>query len=159
MELERTVILIKPDGIQRGLVGNIITRFEQKGLKLVGIKMLRADSKLLEEHYKHHKDKPFFESLTKYMSSSPIIAMLWEGVEAVDVVRSICGSTVGREADIGTIRGDLSMSHQATLVHASDSKETAKAETTRFFAEEEIFDYRKDEYFQIYAEDEWRPEK
>lgn len=159
MELERTVILIKPDGIQRGLVGNIISRFEQKGLKLVGIKMLRADSNLLDKHYKHHKNKPFFESLKKYMSSSPIIAMLWEGVEAVDVVRSISGSTVGREADIGTIRGDLSMSHQATLVHASDSKKTAKEETKRFFNNDEIFDYRKDEYFQIYAEDEWQPKK
>jgi len=120
--------------------------------------MLRADSNLLEKHYNHHKEKPFFESLAKYMSSSPIIAMLWEGLEAVEVVRSICGATSGREADVGTIRGDLSISHQANIVHASDSKKTAKKETERFFDKEEIFDYRKDEYFQIYAEDEWRPQ-
>ena len=159
MELERTVILIKPDGIQRGLVGNIISRFEQKGLKLVGIKMLRADSELLEKHYEHLKNKPFFDSIKSYMGKSPIIAMLWEGVEAVSVVRSVCGATSGREADIGTIRGDLSMSHQANIVHASDSKQNAKEETKRFFTADEIFDYRKDEYFQIYAEDEWRPQK
>mgnify|MGYP001042693970 CR=1 FL=1 len=158
MKLERTVILIKPDGIQRGLIGNIISRFEHKGLKLVGIKMLRADSVLLDEHYHLLKGKPFFSSLKKYMGSSPIIAMLWEGIEAVRIVRSICGATSGREADIGTIRGDLSMSHQVNIVHASDSLETAIKEKKRFFNEDEIFDYRKDEYFQIYAEDEWRPE-
>jgi len=159
MELERTVVLIKPDGIQRGLVGNIISRFEHKGLKLVGIKMLRADSALLEEHYAQHKGKPFFESLKEYMGSSPIIAMLWEGVEAVNVVRSLCGATSGREADVGTIRGDLSMSHQANIVHASDSTENAKKEERRFFEKDEIFDYRKDEYFHIYAKDEWQPSK
>lgn len=158
MELERTVVLIKPDGVQRGLVGDIISRFERKGLKLVGIKMLRADSELLDKHYAQLKGKPFFASLKKYMGASPIIAMLWEGVEAVGVVRSLCGSTSGREADVGTIRGDLSMSHQANIVHASDSPETAKVEEKRFFRVEEIFDYRKDEYFYVYAEDEWSPE-
>lgn len=157
MELERTVVLIKPDGIQRGLVGDIISRFEKKGLKLVGIKMLRADGALLEKHYSHLKEKSFFQSLKQYMGKSPIIAMLWEGIESVQVVRSICGATVGREADIGTIRGDLSMSHQANIVHASDSAEGAGIEKKRFFAQEELFNYQKDEYFQIYADDEWQP--
>ena len=157
MKLERTTILIKPDGIQRGLVGNIISRFESKGLKLVGIKMLRADSDLLDQHYQHLKSKPFFKALKEYMGKSPIIAMLWEGVEAVEVVHHLCGDTTGRKADVGTIRGDLSMSHQANIVHASDSLENAKIEEERFFNEDEVFDYRKDEYFQIYADDEWQP--
>lgn len=154
---EKTVVLIKPDGLQRALVGNIISRFEQKGLKLVGLKMLRADSPLLEEHYHHLIDKPFFASIKKYMASSPIVAMLWEGIEAVRVVRSLSGSTSGREADVGTIRGDLSMSHQANLVHASDTPENAEIEAKRFFKPEEIFDYTKDEYLHIYSEDEWQP--
>lgn len=157
MKLEHTTILIKPDGIQRGLVGNIISRFESKGLKLVGIKMLRADSDLLDQHYQHLKNKPFFKTLKKYMGKSPIIAMLWEGVEVVEVVRHLCGDTAGRAADVGTIRGDLSMSHQANIVHASDSPENAQIEEKRFFNEDEVFDYRKDEYFQIYADDEWQP--
>lgn len=159
MSMEKTVVLIKPDGIQRDLVGNIISRFEQKGLKLVGIKMMRADSKLLGNHYAHLKDKPFFQSLAEYMGSSPIVAMLWEGVEAVTVVRTLCGATSGREADVGTIRGDLSMSHQANIVHASDSKENAKIEEERFFQPDEIYTYQKDEYFQIYADDEWTPKE
>lgn len=92
------------------------------------------------------------------MGKSPIIAMLWEGVKEVEIVRSLCGATSGREANVGTIRGDLSMSHQANIVHASDSKKTAKVETERFFEKSEIFDYQKDEYSQIYAEDEWRPQ-
>ena len=158
MKLERTVVLIKPDGIQRGLVGDIISRFEKKGLKLVGIKMLRADEALLEEHYAHLKEKSFFQSLKQYMGNSPIIAMLWEGIEVVQVVRSICGVTDGRQADIGTIRGDLSMSHQANIVHASDTAENAKIEERRFFAKGEAFDYQKDEYSQIYATDEWQPD-
>lgn len=92
------------------------------------------------------------------MGGSPIVAMLWEGIEAVSVVRSLCGSTSGRAADVGTIRGDLSMSHQANIVHASDCPESARIEEQRFFGPDEVFDYRKDEYYHLYAEDEWRPE-
>ena len=148
------MVLIKPDALQRNLLGKIIERFEHKGLKIVGLKMMQLSDVLLEDHYAHHKDKPFFESLKKFMASSPVVAMVLEGLEAVKIVRMLCGATSGREADIGTIRGDFSMSTQANIVHASDSVETAEKEIWRFFNSDEIFDYQKIDFSLIYGEEE-----
>lgn len=152
--MEKTLILIKPDAIQRGLVGEITQRFERKGLKLLGMKMMRLDDALLREHYAHISDKPFFPGISKFMQSSPVIAMVWEGLEVVDAVRILCGVTNARTAEAGSIRGDLAMSIQSNVVHASDSVENAKAEVKRFFNPEELFEYTKDEWVNVYAEDE-----
>jgi len=151
---ERTLIIIKPDALQRNLLGEIIQRFEQKGLKITGLKMMRMDDVLLCEHYAHHKDKPFFEGIKNYMKSSPVIMMVLEGLEVVNAVRLITGITKGREADAGTIRGDFAMSSQCNIVHASDSKENAEIEIYRFFNEDELFDYQKIDFDFIYGEDE-----
>lgn len=152
--MQKTLILIKPDAVQRGLVGNIISRFETKGLKLAGMKMMTFGDTILEEHYSHIADKPFFPPMRDFMKSSPVVAMVWEGKEAIDVVRNLAGATNSRQADVGTIRGDLSMSIQYNVVHTSDSPETAKAEVKRFFQEEEIFHYDKGEYLHLYTDDE-----
>ncbi len=152
--MERTLILIKPDAMQRGMVGKVIGRFEDKGLKIVGLKMLQADSALLETHYSHLKDKPFFPRIREFMSSTPIVAMCIEGNEAINVVRSICGITNSRMAAPGTIRGDWGMSIQSNLVHASDGPETAEAEVKRFFSEDELFDYARALHEVVYAPDE-----
>jgi nucleoside-diphosphate kinase len=123
--MERTLLLIKPDAVERGLVGKIISRFEDKGLKLAGMKMIRFDLPLLEEHYGHLRDKPYFRKIADFMMSAPVIAVCLEGQEAVSVARSMCGVTNAREASPGTIRGDMSMSIRSNLVHASDSLENA----------------------------------
>lgn len=152
--MQRTVVLLKPDTLQRGLVGEIIHRFERKGLKLVGLKMMTASEALLDRHYAHHKDKPFFAQLKKFMKSSPIVCMLWEGLDAVAVVRRIAGVTSGREAELGSIRGDFSMSTSANIIHVSDSAKTAVEEEKRFFTAEEIFDYETVVSPFLYGEDE-----
>lgn len=152
--MERSVVLLKPDALQRGLVGEIISRFERKGLKLAAIKMIRMTDGLLDKWYAHHRDKPFFKSLKEFMESSPAIAMLWEGFECVATVRKLCGTTVGREAEAGSVRGDFSMSSQHNIIHASDSPGTAKKEEEMIFKPEEIFDYRKDEELWVYTKDE-----
>ncbi len=152
--MERTLVLLKPDAIQRGLVGEVTRRFETKGLKLVGMKMMHLDEAVVLEHYAHLVDKPFFAGVKQFMQSTPVIAQCWEGVEAVDAVRIIVGITKARAADAGSIRGDLAMSFQCNVVHASDSLETAKREVERFFGGEEIFDYDKTEYMHVYSEDE-----
>ncbi|HEX9133750.1 MAG TPA: nucleoside-diphosphate kinase [Ktedonobacteraceae bacterium] len=139
--MERTLVLIKPDAIQRDLVGDIIRQFERKGLKLVGIKMMTLSNDLLEEHYSHLRQRDFFTEVKTFMRSTPIIACCWEGVDCVNTVRLLCGITKAREAEPGTIRGELAMSVQANLVHASDSLETAGVEIERFFKPEELFDY------------------
>jgi nucleoside-diphosphate kinase len=154
MYMERTLVIIKPDALQRNLLGEIVHRFERKGLKVVGMKMMRIDDAKIVEHYAHHKDKPFFGDLKKFMQSSPVVMMALEGVEAISAVRLLAGQTKGREADAGTIRGDLSMSQQANLVHASDSPENAEAEIKRFFSPDELFDYEKLDLAWVYAEDE-----
>jgi len=152
--MQRTVVLLKPDTLQRGLVGEIIHRFERKGLKLVSLKMIAASDALLEEHYAHHKDKPFFAGLKKFMKSSPLVCMLWEGLEAVSVVRKMAGATSGREAELGSIRGDFSMSKSTNIIHVSDSEEAAREEELRFFDKEEIFDWEKAVSAFLYSEDE-----
>lgn len=152
--MEKTLVIIKPDALQRNLLGKVIERFEQKGLKIIGLKMIRLSDLLLEEHYFHHKDKPFFERLRRFMASAPVIVMVLEGLEAIKIVRAICGATSGREADIGTIRGDFSLSHQSNIVHASDSVESAEREIWRFFNTDEIFDYKKIDFEYLYSEEE-----
>ena len=151
---ERTVVIIKPDAIQRSLVANIIKRFEIKGLKIVGLKMMSVDDATVREHYAHHVDKPFFEGLRRFMQSAPVIVVALEGYEAVKVVRQLAGATSGREADIGTIRGDLSMSTQMNVVHASESIEAALEEIKRFFTPQELFSYGKIDFESLYSEDE-----
>ncbi len=139
--MERTLVLIKPDAMQRDLVGELIQRFERKGLKLVGIKMMALSDELLDEHYSHLAGRDFFGEIKTFMRSTPVIACCWEGVDCVNTVRIMCGITKAREADPGTIRGDLAMSVQANLVHASDSLETAEVEIPRFFKMNELFEY------------------
>lgn len=153
--MERTLILVKPDALQRGLIGQVIQRFERKGLKLVGIKMMTLSDVMLHEHYAHLADKPFFIGLKKFMKSTPVIAMCWEGVEVVSAVRLLCGITKARAAEAGSIRGDFAMSVSCNVVHASDSVETAEREIKRFFQKDELFDYDKTEYAHVYSEDEF----
>ncbi|MBU1017456.1 nucleoside-diphosphate kinase [Patescibacteria group bacterium] len=152
--MERTLILIKPDALQRGLVGRVMSYLEDKGLTLVGNKMMQLDDSLLHEHYAHLVDKPFFKGIADFMKSTPVIVQCWEGQECVEVVRKLCGVTNAREAASGTIRGDLGMSVQSNLIHASDSLETAKVEVPRFFKDDELFSYDKKNYEYIYAPDE-----
>lgn len=152
--MERTLILIKPDALQRGLVGEVTTRLEKKGLKLVGNKMMNLSEELLLEHYAHIADKPFFPGVKDFMMSTPVIAQCWEGAEVVETVRLICGITNARKADAGTIRGDLSMSLQSNIVHASDSLETALVEVPRFFKEDELFEWDMTRAQHLYADGE-----
>lgn len=154
MSMDRSVVLVKPDGLQRGLVGEIIHRFERKGLKLVAIKMIKLDDPILDDWYAHHKDKPFFQNLKDYMKSAPVVGMLWEGVEAVSAVRKLTGQTKAREAEMGSIRGDFAMSQQYNLIHASETAEIAKREEKLIFRPEEIFDYPKTISPHIYTEEE-----
>ncbi|MEM4165993.1 MAG: nucleoside-diphosphate kinase [Candidatus Bilamarchaeaceae archaeon] len=138
---ERTLILLKPDAIQRGFVGEIISRFEKKGLKIVALKMLKMTPTLAKEHYAHLVEKPFYPDLEKFMTTHPIIAAIIEGKEAVEVVRTMLGPTNATKAPAGTVRGDLSNSTSRNVIHASDSKETAQKEIERFFKKDEIFEY------------------
>lgn len=152
--MERTLILIKPDAIQRGLIGRIITRFEEKGLKIAGIKFLNLTDELLNEHYSHLADKPFFGGTKRFMQQTPVVALCLEGLDSVETVRTLCGVTKARAAQPGTLRGDFGMSIQANLVHASDSIETAGKEVARFFSDSELFEYDSALTRSIYSEDE-----
>ncbi len=152
--MQRTVVLLKPDALQRGLVGEIISLFEHKGLKLAALKMMNATEVLLEEHYAHHKDKPFFKSLKEFMMSAPLVCMLWEGVDAVSVVRKMAGATNGRNADLGSIRAVYSMSTSNNVIHCSESEDAAKEEEVRFFNESEVHDWDRKIAPFIYSEDE-----
>jgi nucleoside-diphosphate kinase len=151
---ERTLIIIKPDAIMRGLLGQIVERFERKGLQIVGLKMMELEDILLEQHYGHLKDKPFFAGIKKFMKSAPVVVMALAGIKAVSAVRLIVGPTKGYEAAAGSIRGDFSLSGQANVVHASDSVENGEIEVARFFAPGELFSYRKPEFDFLYAQDE-----
>lgn len=152
--MEKTLIIAKPDALQRGLVGEIIRRLELKGLKLIGIKMLSLSSELLQEHYKEHLEKDFYAGLEEFMKSSPVVVMAWEGFECVNSVRIIVGSTNPREAEAGTIRGDMAIGTGRNLIHASDSKTSGEAEVKMFFDQTELFDYDKSEYVHIYESHE-----
>lgn len=151
---ERTLVLLKPSAVERALIGEVISRFERKGLRIAGMKMLRLDDDILAEHYCHLKDKPFFGILKASMMRTPVVAMCLEGVDAIEVVRYITGCTNGRKAEPGTVRGDYCMSNQQNIVHASDSLEAAEAELKRFFRPEEIFDLGTLNLGCLYAEDE-----
>ena len=140
--MERTAVLVKPDGLQRGMVGQIISRFESKGLKLVAIKIVQLDVEILDDWYGHLKEKSFFGELKEFMSLTPIVAMVWEGVEIIPAVRKIVGITKGREAEAGSIRGDFAMSGSQNLIHASDSEEAARKEIGLIFTETELFEYK-----------------
>ncbi len=152
--MEQSVVIVKPDGVQRGLIGEVIHRFERKGLKLVGIKMISLEDSLLEEWYVHHKDKPFFPGLRDYMKSYPVVAMLWEGYEAIETIRKMTGVTKSRAAEPGTIRGDFGMSQQYNLIHASENKDAADKEKGLMFAPNEIFDWVKTEHGHVYLPNE-----
>lgn len=152
--MEKTLIIAKPDAVQRGLVGEIIRRMELKGLKLIGMKMLSLNSELLQKHYEEHLEKDFYAGLEEFMKSSPVVIMAWEGYECVSSVRTIVGSTNPREAEAGTIRGDMAIGTGRNLIHASDSKNSGEKEVSRFFSESELFSYDKSEYIHIYESHE-----
>lgn len=139
--MERSLVLIKPDAMQRGLVGTIIGRLEERGLKLVALKMIHLDKALAKRHYAIHKDKPFFNSLVNYISSTPIVATIFEGERAVEVARKAMGVTDPTKAEAGTIRGDFGLDIERNTIHGSDSVETAEGEIKLFFAEGEVFNY------------------
>jgi nucleoside-diphosphate kinase len=140
--MQRTLILLKPDCVHRRLVGAVLQRFEQKGLRLVGLKLLQAGRDLAERHYAVHKGKPFYESLLKFLESGPTVALVLEGREAVAVARNLIGATDGTKAPPGTIRGDFALSVQNNLVHGSDSPENAAAEIALWFPPEELTNYQ-----------------
>ena len=142
MSVQRTLVLCKPDSVQRGLVGRIVSRFEDKGFKIIGLRMLRIDEGLAHTHYQEHIEKPFFPELVSFITSSPIVAMAIEGENAVEVVRGIMGVTNPQTAVPGTIRGDFGLSLTKNLVHGSDSLTSAERELALFFPPKEIYDYQ-----------------
>ncbi len=139
--MERTLIILKPDTIQRKLIGRIIQRFEDKGFKIVGMKMIWIDKELATKHYEAHVNKPFFSSLVNFITSLPVVVMVLEGPEVVDQVRKMVGNTDCKKADVGTIRFDFGLSIQNNLIHASESKEDAQREINIFFKPGELFSY------------------
>jgi nucleoside-diphosphate kinase len=151
---EKTLVIIKPDAVQRGLIGEIMTRFEKKGLKVAGMKMMRLDEAVLREHYAHIADKPFFPGVSNFMQHSPVVVVCLEGLEVVEAVRLITGITKARSAEAGSIRGDMAMSVACNVIHASDTVDNAKSEVKRFFTEDELYDYSKSEYEFVYIQDE-----
>ncbi len=140
--MERTLVLLKPDAVQRRLVGRIISRFEDKGLKIVGLKMIRISRELAEKHYAEHREKPFYQELVSFITSAPVVAMVVEGPKAVEVVRRMMGKTNPLEAEPGTIRGDYGLSVTMNLIHGSDSLASAAREIALFFHEDEILNYQ-----------------
>ncbi|MDS0256476.1 nucleoside-diphosphate kinase [Thermoplasmatales archaeon AK] len=142
MGLEQTLILIKPDGVRRRLIGRIVSRFEEKGFRIIAMKMLNLERKQAETHYNVHRSKPFFEDLVRYITSGPIVAMILEGNNAISVTRLMCGSTDGSKAQPGTIRGDFSQSIEKNIIHASDSPESYQHEVKIFFSPEEIMNFQ-----------------
>lgn len=141
---ERTLVLVKPDGVQRLLVGRIVARFEERGLKLAGLKLLRVDRAFAEQHYAVHRGKPFFEGLLDFITSGPLVALALDGPNAIAVVRSMVGATRPHEAAAGTIRGDLAVETAQNLVHASDGAETAAAELALWFGPGELVNYDRE---------------
>ena len=153
--MQKTLVLIKPSAIQRSLVGEVVSRFEKKGLQIIGFKMMTLSDDLLKTHYAHLVEKPFFKRIKDSMQVTPVFALALKGVDAVEVVRKMSGTTNGRNAAPGTIRGDLSMSVQENIVHTSDSPENAIVELDRFFNKDEIFEYEPLLIPHLYANDEF----
>ena len=141
MAIEQTFVMIKPDGLQRGIVGEVISRFEKKGLQLKALKMLKVDRKLAETHYGEHRGKPFYNALVNFITSSPVLVSVWEGDNAIHIVRKLVGATRAEEAQPGTIRGDFAIYTTCNIVHASDAATTAEREINLFFNPAEIHDY------------------
>ena len=152
--MEKTLVIIKPCTIQRGLIGEVIQRFERKGLQLCGIKMMQLTDEILAEHYAHLAQRPYFKRIKDSMMITPVIVCCWEGLDAVHIVHEMAGKTNGREAAFGTIRGDFSMSVQENIVHTSDTVESAKEELARFFYDNEIFVFNHAVLNYLYANDE-----
>ena len=151
-EMERTFVMIKPDGVARGLIAEIVGRLERKGLKPVGMKLMQISPPLAEDHYFQHRERPFFPGLISFITSGPVFAMVWEGKGAVGIVRGIMGPTNPAEAPPGTIRGDLAMDIGGNVVHGSDSAEAATREISLFFRPEELLDYAKAGAAWVYPE-------
>lgn len=152
--MERTVVLVKPDGVQRALIGEIISRFERKGLKLASLKMMNMTDDIIDEWYAHHKERPFFPALKSFMTSYPIVAMVWEGPEVVSVVRKMIGITQARQAEPGTIRGDFAVSTQMNLIHASESVEAANKEIGILFADSDLFTWERTDSPHLFGAEE-----
>ncbi len=141
--MERSLVLIKPDGVQRGLIGEIITRFENRGLRLVACKFVRVSPELAKKHYAVHEGKSFYEALIKFITSAPVMAMVWTGPDVINAVRQTVGKTRGTEADPGTIRHDFALQARYNLTHASDSVENAEAEIALWFKPEELVEWKR----------------
>ena len=152
--MERTLVILKPSCVERGLIGEVISRIEKRGLIISGMKMMQLDEAILREHYSHLVDKPFFPSIVESMTACPVIVMCLKGVDVVSVFREMTGVTNGRKAAPGTLRGDFCMSGSLNIIHASDSVENAEIELARFFRPEEIFDYEPATFGFIYGDDE-----
>ena len=141
--MERTLVLVKPDGVQRGLIGEVINRLEHRGLKLVGMKLMEVDDALARQHYGEHVDRPFFGGLVEFITSAPVVAMAWEADNAVEAVRNTMGETNPTSSPPGTIRGDLGLDIGRNLVHGSDGPESAQRELSLFFSDGELLDYTR----------------
>ncbi len=144
IDKERTLIIVKPDGVQRGLIGEVVSRFEKRGFKIAGLKMMQISRELAERHYEAHVGKPFFDSLVEFMTSSPVVVLAVQGRDAVKLARNMMGALDPRESAPGSIRGDLAISKRFNVIHGSDSPENGAREVSLFFAPEEIFDYPRD---------------
>ena len=147
--MERTLILLKPDAVQRGLIGRILTRFEEKGLKVVGLKLMQMSQELAAKHYEQHKERPFYPGLVRFMTSAPIVAVVLQGIGAIAVARRMMGATFGFDAEPGTIRGDFGVSRSFNLIHGSDSPEAAAREVALFFPEG-VLEYELDALSWVY---------
>jgi len=158
MPLERTLIILKPDAVQRNLTGEIISRFEKKGLQIVGMKMTKISPQLAETHYESHKGKPFYPGLVKFMTSSPVIVLALAGKDAIGIARNMMGATFGSKAAPGTIRGDLGVSNSFNLIHGSDSPEAASRELSLFFKPDELLDWSLANQGWIYDMSKGQPE-
>ncbi|NLZ93381.1 MAG: nucleoside-diphosphate kinase [Firmicutes bacterium] len=141
--MEKTFVMVKPDGVQRSLVGEVISRFEKKGLKLIGLKLMQVSQELAAKHYGEHQGKPFYNELIDFITSGPVVAMVWEGLNAISVVRTMMGQTNPAVAAPGTIRGDYAMYMGNNVVHGSDSATSAEREIKLFFKDEELLTYKK----------------
>lgn len=152
--MEKTLLIFKPSAVQRGLVGDVLSRFERKGLRIAALKMAQLTPEVLRQHYAHLVQKPFYPLIEESMMASPVVLCCLEGVDAVQVVHEMAGATNGRKAQPGTVRGDYCMSNQENIIHTSDSPETAEAELARFFVPSDYFDYELPVQKYLYAPDE-----
>src|SRR6476660_3201516 len=156
--MERTLIILKPDSVQRNLCGQIITRFEQKGLQIVGMKLMKIPTTLAETHYEPHKGKPFYPGLVKFMTSSPVVVIALAGKDAINISRKMMGKTFGSQAEPGTIRGDYGVSNSFNLIHGSDAPESAKRELGLFFKTDELLDWTPAGQLWVYDMSKGQPE-